>query len=140
MALPSGSAVGCIKENAEGKYSIPASALAAAGMTRMVGTIPGMEGRPVPPEMNPDLNGPIVAFLASDRAAHVNGQIFGRRGYAYTLFQTPKPLAAIYKEGGMTAEEIGRNFDAAVAEHLSGPGIPRAAAMKQAQAAAAAKK
>src|SRR5205823_6034473 len=82
------------------------------------------------PEMNPELNGPIVAFLASDRAAHVNGQVFGRRGYAYTLFQTPKPLAALYKEGGMSAEEIARNFDAAFTEHLSVPGIPQTAAMK----------
>ena len=133
-------AVEFMKGNAEGKYSITANALAPAGMTRMVGTIPGMEGRPVPPEMNPDLNGPIVAFLGSDQAAHVNGQVFGRRGYAYTLFQTPKPLAALYKEGGMTAEDVARNFDAAFAEHLSVPGIPQTAAMKQAQAAAAAKK
>ena len=133
-------AVEFMKGNAEGKYSITANALAPAGMTRMVGTIPGMEGRPVPPEMNPELNGPLIAFLASDRAAHVNGQVFGRRGYAYTLFQTPKPLAAMYKEGGMTAEEIARNFDAAFGEHLSVPGIPQTAAMKQAQAAAAAAK
>jgi hypothetical protein len=105
-------------------------------MTRMVGAIPGIEGRPVPPEMNPDLNGPIVAFLASEQAAHVNGQVFGRRGYAYTLFQTPKPIAAMYKEGGLSAEEIAKNFDAAFGEHLSVPGIPMTAAMKQAAAAA----
>jgi hypothetical protein len=84
----------------------------------MVGTIPGMEGRPPPPELAPELNGPIVAYLASELAGSVNGQIFGRRGYAYTLFQTPKPIAALYKEGGMTAGEIARNFDAAFREHL----------------------
>jgi len=133
-------AVEHMKGNAEGKYSITANALAPAGMTRMVGAIPGMEGRPVPPEMNPDLNGPIVAFLASDRAGHVNGQVFGRRGYAYTLFQTPKPLAAMYKDGGLSAEEIAKNFDAAFADHLNVPGIPMTAAMKQAAAAAAAAK
>jgi NAD(P)-dependent dehydrogenase (short-subunit alcohol dehydrogenase family) len=133
-------AVEHLKGNAEGKYSITANALAPAGMTRMVGQIPGMEGRPVPPEMNPDLNGPIVAFLASERAAHVNGQIFGRRGYAYTLFQTPKPIAAMYREGGWTAEEIAKNFDAAFAEHLSVPGIPQTPALAQAAAAATAKK
>jgi NAD(P)-dependent dehydrogenase (short-subunit alcohol dehydrogenase family) len=130
-------AVEHMKGNAEGKYSITANALAPAGMTRMVGQIPGMEDRPVPPEMNPDLNGPIVAFLASEQAGHVNGQIFGRRGYAYTLFQTPKPLAALYKEGGWTAEEIARNFDAAFGEHLSVPGIPMTPALR---AAAAGKK
>jgi NAD(P)-dependent dehydrogenase (short-subunit alcohol dehydrogenase family) len=133
-------AVEHMKGNAEGKYSITANALAPAGMTRMVGQIPGMEGRPVPPEMNPDLNGPIVAFLGSEQAAHVNGQIFGRRGYAYTLFQTPKPLAAMFKEGGWEAGEIAKNFDAAFFEHLSVPGIPITPAMKAAAAAAAQKK
>jgi len=129
-------AVEHMKGNAEGKYSITANALAPAGLTRMVGSIPGMEGRPMPPEMNPDLNGPIVAFLASDQAGSVNGQVFGRRGYAYTLFQTPKPIAALYKEGGWTAGEIAKNFDAAFREHLSVPGIPTTPALQQAQAAA----
>ena len=87
--------------------------------------------------MNPDLNGPLVAFLASEQAGHVNGQIFGRRGYAFTLFQTPKPLAALYKEGGWTAGEIAKNFDAAFGEHLSVPGIPQMAASKDVTAKAA---
>ena len=129
-------AVEHVKGNAEGKYSITANALAPAGLTRMVGSIPGMEGKPMPPEMNPDLNGPIVAFLASDQAGNVNGQVFGRRGYAYTLFQTPKPIAALYKEGGFTAGEIAKNFDAAFREHLSVPGIPPTPALQQAAAAA----
>ncbi len=133
-------AVEHMKGNAEGKYSITANALAPAGMTRMVGQIPGMEGRPIPPEMNPDLNGPIVAFIGSEQAGHVNGQIFGRRGYSYTLFQTPKPLAAMFKEGGWEAGEIAKNFDAAFFEHLSVPGIPITPAMKAAAAAAAAQK
>ncbi|TMA50199.1 MAG: SDR family NAD(P)-dependent oxidoreductase [Deltaproteobacteria bacterium] len=133
-------AVEHMKGNAEGKYSITANALAPAGLTRMVGSIPGMEGRPMPPEMNPDLNGALVAFLGSDEAGRVNGQVFGRRGYAFTLFQTPKPIAALFKEGGLTAVDIAKNFDAAFAEHLSVPGIPATPAMRQAAAAAKAAK
>jgi hypothetical protein len=94
-------------------------------MTRMVGSMPGMETRPIAPEMNPDLNGAMVAYLASPKAAHVNGQVFGRRGYAFTLFQTPRPVAAMYKEGGFTAGEIAANFDAAFGEHLQPVGIPQ---------------
>jgi len=126
-------AVEHMKGNADGKYSITANALAPAGMTRMVGQIPGMEDREPPPEMNPDLNGPIVAYLASEQAGHVNGNIFGRRGYAYTLFQTPKPIAAMFKEGGLSASEIAKNFDAVFEEHLSTPGIPISKAMQAAR-------
>jgi NAD(P)-dependent dehydrogenase (short-subunit alcohol dehydrogenase family) len=108
-----------------GKHGITVNALAPSGMTRMVGSMPGMENRAVAPEMNPDLNGAIVAYLASERAAHVNGQIFGRRGYAFTLFQTPRPIAALYREGGWTAGEIADNFDAAFGEHLQPVGIPQ---------------
>jgi NAD(P)-dependent dehydrogenase (short-subunit alcohol dehydrogenase family) len=133
-------AVEFMKGNAEGKWSLTANALAPAGMTRMVGTMPGMEGRPVPPEMNPELNGPIVAFLGSEKAGHVNGQVFGRRGYAYTLFQTPKPIASMFKDGGLTAGEIATNFDAAFEDLLNVPGIPMTKAMKEAMAKAAAAK
>ena len=74
-----------------GKYGVTVNAMAPAGLTRMVGTIPGMEGKEPPPEMNAELNGPMVAFLASEKAAHVNGQIFGRRGFGYTIFQQLAP-------------------------------------------------
>lgn len=108
-----------------GKYGITANAMAPAGMTRMVGTIPGMEKREPTPEMNPALNGPMVAYLASEKAAHVNGQIFGRRGFGYTIFQQPRPIAMMYKPGGLSASEIAANFDGVFLEHLQTIGIPQ---------------
>ena len=36
------------------------------------------------------------------RPAHVNGQILGRTEYAYTLFQQPKQIAWMWKDGGWT--------------------------------------
>jgi NAD(P)-dependent dehydrogenase (short-subunit alcohol dehydrogenase family) len=107
------------------KYGITANAMAPSGLTRMVGTIPGMEGKEPPPEMNAELNGPMVAFLASEKAAHVNGQIFGRRGFGYTLFQQLRPLAMMYKPGGLSASEIAANFDGVFLEHLQPIGIPQ---------------
>jgi NAD(P)-dependent dehydrogenase (short-subunit alcohol dehydrogenase family) len=136
-------AVEHMKGNAEGKYSITANCVAPAGMTRMVGQIPGLDPNNAPPEMTPDLNGPLVAYLASEQAGHVNGQVFGRRGYAYTLFQTPKPIASMYKEGGLSAAEVAKNFDAVFEDLLNVPGIPMTKAMRDAAAkrkAAAAEK
>ena len=108
-----------------GKYGVTVNAMAPAGLTRMVGTIPGMEGKEPPPEMNPELNGPMVAFLASEKAAHVNGQIFGRRGFGFTIFQQLRPLAMMYKPGGLSASEIAANFDGVFLEHLQPIGIPQ---------------
>ena len=108
-----------------GKYGVTVNAMAPAGLTRMVGTIPGMEGKEPPPEMNPELNGPLVAFLASEKAAHVNGQIFGRRGFGYTIFQQLRPIAMMYKPGGLSASEIAANFDGVFLEHLQPIGIPQ---------------
>ena len=108
-----------------GKYGVTVNAMAPAGLTRMVGTIPGMEGKEPPPEMNPELNGPMVAFLASEKAAHVNGQIFGRRGFGYTIFQQLRPIAMMYKPGGLSASEIAANFDGVFLEHLQPIGIPQ---------------
>jgi NAD(P)-dependent dehydrogenase (short-subunit alcohol dehydrogenase family) len=107
------------------KYGITVNAMAPAGLTRMVGLIPGMEGKPMAPEMDPNQNAPMIAFLASEKAAHVNGQIFGRRGFAFTLFQTPRPIAAMFKPGGLTAAEIAANFDGVFLEHLQPVGIPQ---------------
>jgi NAD(P)-dependent dehydrogenase (short-subunit alcohol dehydrogenase family) len=108
-----------------GKYGITVNAMAPAGITRMTGTIPGMEGKEMPPESNAELNGPMIAYLASEKAAHVNGQIFGRRGWGYTIFQTPRPIAMLYKKGGMTASEIAESFDGVFGEHLQPIGIPQ---------------
>ncbi len=108
-----------------GKYGVTVNAMAPAGLTRMVGTIPGMEGKDPPPEMNAELNGPMVAFLASEKAAHVNGQIFGRRGFGFTIFQQPRPIAMMYKPGGLSASEIAANFDGVFLEHLQPIGIPQ---------------
>jgi len=107
------------------KYGITVNAMAPAGLTRMVGLIPGMEGKPMAPEMDPNQNAPMVAFLASEKAAHVNGQIFGRRGFAFTIFQTPRPIASLYKPGGLTPAEIAANFDGVFLEHLQPVGIPQ---------------
>lgn len=108
-----------------GRYGITVNALAPAGLTRMVGTVPGYENQEPPPEMHPDLNGPLVAFLASEKAGHVSGQIFGRRGFAFTLFAHPRPIAAMFKPGGWTAGEIAQQFDTVFGEHLQTPGIPQ---------------
>jgi len=108
-----------------GKYGITVNAMAPAGWTRMVSGMPGMENVKPAADMDPELNGPMIAYLASEQAAHVNGQVFGRRGFGYTLFQTPRPIAMMYKPGGLSASEVAANFDAVFGEHLQPVGLVR---------------
>jgi NAD(P)-dependent dehydrogenase (short-subunit alcohol dehydrogenase family) len=108
-----------------GKYGITVNAMAPSAFTRMTtGLLPGADDpSKIPPEMNPDLNAPLIAFLASEKAAHINGQVFGRRGYAFTIFQKHKPVASMFKPGGWTPVEVAKNFDAVLAEHMMPPGM-----------------
>jgi NAD(P)-dependent dehydrogenase (short-subunit alcohol dehydrogenase family) len=103
------------------KYGITANALAPVGGTRMAANVIP-EGAPAS-DVDPSLNAPLVAFLASERASHINGQVFGRRGYGYTIFQKFKPQAVMYKEGGWTAEEIADHFDTVLGEYMAPPGL-----------------
>ncbi len=107
------------------KYNITVNAMSPAGLTRMVGTMPGYDIKEPPPEMHPDLNGPMVAYLASENAAKVNGQVFGRRGFGYTIFQQLRPVAMMYQPGGLSPADIAKNFDGVFAEHLQPIGIPQ---------------
>ncbi|HYI45151.1 MAG TPA: SDR family NAD(P)-dependent oxidoreductase [Actinomycetota bacterium] len=103
------------------KYGITANAFAPVGATRMTSNIVPEGG--ADPGMDPSLNAPMIAFLASERAAHINGQVFGRRGFGYTIFQKFKPQAAMYKDGGWTAEEIADHFDTVLGEYMAPPGL-----------------
>jgi NAD(P)-dependent dehydrogenase (short-subunit alcohol dehydrogenase family) len=104
-------------------YGITVNALAPQGETRM--TTPmfekrGLLGRPA---LHPRHNAPLVAYLASERASHVSGQIFGRTGFAYTLFRTPLPIAMMWRRGGWTPEHVAENFDDVLGTHLQPVGM-----------------
>jgi NAD(P)-dependent dehydrogenase (short-subunit alcohol dehydrogenase family) len=106
-----------------GKYGVTVNALAPSGATRMTASLFERSGAEPPPEQDPALNAPIVAFLASERAAHVNGQIFGRTEYSYTLFQHPKQIAWMWRDGGWQPDDIAKHFDETLGQHLQHVGM-----------------
>jgi NAD(P)-dependent dehydrogenase (short-subunit alcohol dehydrogenase family) len=106
-----------------GKYGVTVNAVAPSGATRMTASLFEKSGAAPPAEENPALNAPLVAFLASEAAAHVNGQVLGRTEFGYTLFQTPKQIAWMWKEGGFTPAEVAANFDKILGQHLQPVGM-----------------
>ncbi len=113
-----------------GRYGITVNAVAPAGLTRMTeGLFAGSDPR----EHDPALNAPLVAYLASESASHVNGQVLGRTGYGYTIFQTPRQIALMWKEGGFSASEVAEHFDEVLGQHLQPVGMPANALIAKAQ-------
>jgi NAD(P)-dependent dehydrogenase (short-subunit alcohol dehydrogenase family) len=106
-----------------GRYGITVNAVAPAGATRMTASLFERSGETPPAESNPALNAPLVAFLASERASHVNGQILGRTDFAYTLFQHPKQIAYMWRDGGWTPEGVADHFDDVLGQHLQHVGM-----------------
>ena len=106
-----------------GRYGITCNAVAPAGATRMTASLYERSGKEPPPEENPALNAPLVAYLASEQAAHVNGQILGRSEYAYTVFQHPKQIAWMWNEGGWTPAQVAERFDKGLGQHLQQVGM-----------------
>ena len=106
-----------------GKYGITVNAVAPSGATRMTASLFEKSGEAPPPEENPALNAPLVAYLASEAAGHVNGQILGRTEYGYTLFQQPKQIAWMWKDGGFSPGEVADHFDRILGQHLQPVGM-----------------
>ena len=107
-----------------GRYGITVNAMAPAGATRMTAGLYEKSGMEVPPDQDPALNAPLVAFLASEDASYVNGQVLGRTGFAFTIFQTPRQVAAMWQEGGWTPQEVADRFHDVLGQHLQSVGMP----------------
>jgi NAD(P)-dependent dehydrogenase (short-subunit alcohol dehydrogenase family) len=77
------------------RYGVRANAVAPGGMTRITGTLmknaeiiePGADDEGEYNGMNPRNSAPMVAWLASDEALHVTGQIFRAVGHRITHYE-----------------------------------------------------
>lgn len=94
------------------RYQVTANAIAPFAWSRLIGTIPietEEQKKRVDKikQMVPEDIAPLVAYLGSDRAAHVSGQIFGVRGKEIVLFSQPRPIRSIANLEGWSVESIG---------------------------------
>src|SRR5258707_9489850 len=103
--------------NAMAKYGVTVNAIMPSGATRMIDSTP--RGRAVfeqtgkwpseqavGTERDPDNGAPIVVYLASEGAGHVNGQGFHSFGYGYTLMAPPEPIRRIEADRKLEPSEL----------------------------------
>ncbi|MFN8625972.1 MAG: SDR family NAD(P)-dependent oxidoreductase [Candidatus Binatia bacterium] len=89
------------------RYGIRVNAISPLGTTRMSAAVMGDSKAPF---IDPSLNGPMVAFLCSDEADYITGQIFGTGGDRIVLLEQPKYGHRMIKPGGWSLEDIRAHF------------------------------
>jgi NAD(P)-dependent dehydrogenase (short-subunit alcohol dehydrogenase family) len=118
--------------NALAKYGVTANAIMPSGATRMIDSTP--RGRAVfeqtgkwpseqavGTERDPDNVAPLVVYLASDAAAHVNGQVFHSFGYGYTLLAQPQAVRRLEADRRLDPEELAQLFPKTLGADLKTP-------------------
>jgi NAD(P)-dependent dehydrogenase (short-subunit alcohol dehydrogenase family) len=93
------------------RYNVTANCISPFAWTRMIGTIPTeTEAQKARVEkirkMSPADIAPVAAYLASDAAKEITGQIFGVRGKEIMLFGHMRPIMRIHHAEGWTVERL----------------------------------
>jgi hypothetical protein len=105
------------------KYNVTANSISPFAWTRLIGTIPTeteAQKRRVEKlkKMSPADIAPLVAYLASDEAQYVTGQIFGVRGKEIFIFSQPRPVRSIHHSEGWTPGRLSEMFKGTLGMHL----------------------
>jgi NAD(P)-dependent dehydrogenase (short-subunit alcohol dehydrogenase family) len=105
------------------RYNVTANCISPFAWTRMIGTIPtqtpAQQARVEKiKKMSPAHIAPLAAFLASDEAKDVSGQVFGVRGKEIMLFGHHRPLMRIHHAEGWTVERLADIFPGTMQQHL----------------------
>ena len=123
-----------------GKYGVTVNSICPVAATRMTLTPEVLRAREIRKQqgivreesalrqlenLKPEDVAPVVAFLASDFAAHVNGQFFLCAGASISLLSQPRAVNTIHKDGRWTLDELDEIVPMTLAEGLVNPAPPR---------------
>ncbi|MCG8592269.1 MAG: SDR family oxidoreductase [Proteobacteria bacterium] len=105
------------------RYGVRVNAISPTGTTRMSATAK-IGGKVVDlPFVDPTRNGAFVAFLCSDHAKWVSGQIFGSGGERVVILEQPKYGTGMYRDGGWGVDELIEHFEQHMKKELEPIGL-----------------
>ena len=105
------------------RYGIRVNAISPSGTTRMSANAK-VGGKTVElPFIDPNQNGALVAFLCSDEANWITGQIFGSGADRVQIVEQPKYGTAMYLPGGLTVDGIVGNLKKIFGTRLENVGL-----------------
>jgi NAD(P)-dependent dehydrogenase (short-subunit alcohol dehydrogenase family) len=109
-----GGIVSLVRSAAAGlhRYGVTANAVAPIARTRMMAQVP----MDLPETGDAEDVAPMVAFLLSDRARHITGQIYTVVGGKIAVWNQPHEVRAMYKAGRWTPEEIADRLDSSIGQ------------------------
>jgi NAD(P)-dependent dehydrogenase (short-subunit alcohol dehydrogenase family) len=124
-----------------GRYGVTVNAISPVAGTRMTVTEAYLKARELRKSqgikredrgtgeiehLDPNDIAPMVAYLASEPAADVNGQFFLCWGSAIALLSQPRPVRTLFKSDGYwTLDELDRLAPAALTDGLENPAPPK---------------
>jgi hypothetical protein len=114
----------CIRPNAGTRLSLSDDVKAAWTRTGMAHAIQHLEG------LSPDDIGPLVAWLASDGASHVNGRVFHVQSGRISLYSDPVEETTITAEGPWLVEDVFSRMASMTAGLMGGTGAASEQTMK----------
>jgi NAD(P)-dependent dehydrogenase (short-subunit alcohol dehydrogenase family) len=96
------------------RFGVRSNCIAPFAWSRLIGTIPTdspeEEARVAKmKQMTPEKIAPLVAYLCSDQARDITGQVFGVRLNEIFLFSHPRPVRSVHRSDGWTPEAIGEH-------------------------------
>ena len=92
------------------KYGVRCNAISPTADTRMTQRLPS-ERRGAATATPPEAIAPVVAFLASDRASHITGQVVGVRGTEVSVYSHPAPIRTATNTAPWTPEALAEVWD-----------------------------
>jgi NAD(P)-dependent dehydrogenase (short-subunit alcohol dehydrogenase family) len=120
-----------------GRYGVTCNSISPGANTRMTASVPqsardaraarGIAAAPRPTvdtERAPEQVAPMVAYLCTDDAWNINGQIFAVSGGTVSLLYHPTPFRTIFKEGTWTVDELRRVVPAQLMLGVENPAPP----------------